>query len=117
MKNMRGISEVCFTPNNTQNRHSPNGSRFDVNGINFLDFLEARREVLDGYTSAIVAAVTEQETSTAEILRNVEQAASITRQIAKNVAGVMSRASETSRSSSQIERASSEVARADEVIE
>ena len=66
-------------------------------------------EDVHSYTSAIAAAVEEQQVATVEISRNVHEAASATKSVAETVRGVTSAAATTSRSADTVLSSSAEM--------
>ena len=67
-------------------------------------------ETVNDFTASIAIAVQQQESATAEISHNVQQAAAGTLNVASDMSGVRSRVTETTRSLTQVEQASSSVA-------
>ncbi len=65
---------------------------------------------VDGFTAAIAAAIEEQSASTAEISRNVREAASGTRGAVDNVAGVSAAAADTSRAAGEVDEVGRRIA-------
>ena len=78
--------------------------------VDAIESITRIMEQVDGFTAAIAAAVEEQGAATAEISRNVTQAATDTEHVATNVAGVTSAVSETTQSASQVKHAAADVA-------
>jgi len=83
-----------------------NSTRYSADAIKLL---AATMEEVNAYAAFIAGAVEKQGEATAEISRNVQQAAILTQRVAGNMAGVTSAVGETTQSAALVERASVEV--------